>query len=409
MVAHAGAGREHRQRRLLERDRDDAGALGQLLARPQEERDAGPAPVVDEALQRDEGLGVGLARDPGDVLVAVELTAHDVLGQDRQHRAEDLVLLLADGPRLQRRRRLHRGEGQHLEQVGDDHVAVGAGRLVEVGAGLEPEGLRDVDLDVVDVVAVPDRLEQPVGEAEREDVLRRLLAEEVVDPEDLVLVEHLVQAGVQAAGASEVGAERLLHDDPAALDQPRLGELGHDGERRLGRDAQVVQPARALPQLGLGLLDRLAQRDGARAARHPLGALGQVAQVLLADVVAAVAGGSRWRRARGTPRGPSPPARWRRRGGRPSARSAAGASAPAGACAWTGPPWRRRARRSWRRSWRQPAPARPSCHHESDREVGAVVTPGTGWGVLQAAKDPPCTRQSLPTLAAFRPWGSSAG
>ena len=45
------------------------------------------------------------------------------------------------------------------------------------------------DLDVVDVVAVPDRLEQPVGEAEREHVLDGLLAQVVVDAEDLVLVE----------------------------------------------------------------------------------------------------------------------------------------------------------------------------------------------------------------------------
>ena len=76
--------------------------------------------------------------------------------------------------------------------MGDDHVAVGAGALVERGAALEPERLGHVDLHVVDEVAVPDRLEEPVGEAEGQDVLGRLLAQEVVDPEDLVLVEDLV-------------------------------------------------------------------------------------------------------------------------------------------------------------------------------------------------------------------------
>jgi hypothetical protein len=84
------------------------------------------------------------------------------------------------------RRRLHRHEGEDLEQVRDDHVAVGAGLLVEAGAPAEAERLGHVDLHVVDEVAVPDRLEQAVGEAEGEDVLRRLLAEEVVDAEDLV-------------------------------------------------------------------------------------------------------------------------------------------------------------------------------------------------------------------------------
>ena len=55
------------------------------------------------------------------------------------------------------------------------------------------ERLRHVDLDVVDEVAVPDRLEQAVAEAEGQNVLRRLLAEEMVDAEDLVLGEDLVQ------------------------------------------------------------------------------------------------------------------------------------------------------------------------------------------------------------------------
>ena len=54
--------------------------------------------------------------------------------------------------------------------------------------------------DVGDGVAVPDRLEQAVREAEREDVLGRLLAQEVVDPEDLLLGEHLVQLRVELDG-----------------------------------------------------------------------------------------------------------------------------------------------------------------------------------------------------------------
>jgi len=69
--------------------------------------------------------------------------------------------------------------------VGDHHVAIRPGRLIEGGTHAEPERLRNVDLHMIDEVAVPDRLEQPVGEAECEDVLRRLLAQEVVDAEDL--------------------------------------------------------------------------------------------------------------------------------------------------------------------------------------------------------------------------------
>jgi hypothetical protein len=59
--------------------------------------------------------------------------------------------------------------------VGDDHVLVRPGRLVEVGPAVQAEGLGDVDLDVIDEVAVPDRLEQAVGEPEGQDVERGLL------------------------------------------------------------------------------------------------------------------------------------------------------------------------------------------------------------------------------------------
>jgi hypothetical protein len=45
---------------------------------------------------------------------------------------------------------------------------------------------------VVDVVAVPERLEDGVGEAEDQQVLHRLLAQVVVDAVDLLLVEDFV-------------------------------------------------------------------------------------------------------------------------------------------------------------------------------------------------------------------------
>ena len=101
------------------------------------------------------------------------------------------------------------------------HVAIGAGLLVEADPVADVERLRHVDLHVVDEIAVPDRLEQAVGEAEGEDVLRRLLAEKMVDAEDLVLGEHLVQRVVERDRAFEVGAERLFHDDRATRRRAR--------------------------------------------------------------------------------------------------------------------------------------------------------------------------------------------
>ena len=191
--------------------------------------------------------------------------------------------------RLERGRRLHRGEREDLEQVGHDHVAVGAGRLVEVAALGQAERLGHVDLDVGDVVPVPDRLEQAVGEAEGEDVLGRLLAQEVVDPEDLLLVEDLVQLGVERDGRGVVGAERLLHDDPAAHDQAGLEDGAHRGERGLRRHRQVVQPlVDVTGQQLLGPGDGLAQGERPGRERHEVEALGELVPVGVAHLAGAV-------------------------------------------------------------------------------------------------------------------------
>ncbi len=136
-----------------------------------------------------------------------------------------------------------------------DHVAVRAGLFVEGRALDETERLRHVDLHVIDEVAVPDGLEQAVREAEREDVLRRLLAEEVVDAEDLVFAENLVQPRVQLHRARKVGAERLLHDDARALHEARLAERPYRRERRAGRHAQVMQQPALAGERGLRALD----------------------------------------------------------------------------------------------------------------------------------------------------------
>ena len=82
---------------------------------------------------------------------------------------------------------------QQLHQVVLQHVAQRAGIVVVVGAVLDADRLGHGDLHVVDEVAVPQRLDQGVGEAEHQQVLHRLLAEVVIDAVDLLLVEMLVQ------------------------------------------------------------------------------------------------------------------------------------------------------------------------------------------------------------------------
>ena len=152
--------------------------------------------------------------------------------------------------------------------MGDDHVAIGAGLLVKADAIADIESLRHVDLHVVDEIAVPDRLEQAVAEAEGEDVLRRLLAEEMVDAEDLVLGEHFVQRVVERDRALEIGAERLFHNDARALGEIGLAQHLDRRQRGVRRHAHVVDALGLLVEGLLRLLDRLLESAGAGRHRH---------------------------------------------------------------------------------------------------------------------------------------------
>ena len=151
-----------------------------------------------------------------------------------------------------------------------DDVAEDPRLLVELPAPLDAERLGDGDLDVVDVAPVPERLEDAVAEAEHQDVLRRLLAEVVVDPEDLALAEGGADGLVQRAGRGEVVAERLLDDEPRpgarrvdGVDEPRLAEARGGGADARGRDREVVEPVPREAALGLEGLEARLQVDEA--------------------------------------------------------------------------------------------------------------------------------------------------
>ena len=122
---------------------------------------------------------------------------------------------------------------------------------------------------MVDVLAAPHRLEDRVREAEDQDVLDRLLAEVVVDAEDLVLGELLVHEPVQLARGLPAAAERLLDDDAHprhdlgvadAHDHLLPRQVLHDArvQARGNREVGEAPPRHRL--LPLPLLQALAQR-----------------------------------------------------------------------------------------------------------------------------------------------------
>ena len=122
------------------------------------------------------------------------------------------------------------------------HVAQRAGRVVIAAAAADGERFRDRDLDVVDVVAIPDRLEQAVGEAQHQDVLHRLLAEIMIDAENLILFEDAEQFLVERLRRGEIGAERLFDDDapPGAVLFAAPGRIRRDGSRSARKPAGGV-------------------------------------------------------------------------------------------------------------------------------------------------------------------------
>ena len=173
-----------------------------------------------------------------------------------------------------------------------DDVAGGADAVVVARAAADADVLGHRDLHVVDVVGVPDRLEHLVGEPEREEVLDRLLAEVVVDPEDAVRREDVLDDRVELPGRREVVAEGLLDDDAAP--RPGLGRgeagplelLAHGGERA-GRDREVERVVAAgaalLVELGDGLGEQVEGGVVVEAAGDEADALGEGAPHLLAE------------------------------------------------------------------------------------------------------------------------------
>ena len=113
--------------------------------------------------------------------------------------------------------------------------------VVERAAALDPEVLRHRDLDALDVVAVPEGLQEGVHEAEEEHVDDRPLPEVVVDAEDRRL-RKLRARGCGSAPAPKRGrcrrASRRRRGRPSRSPRP---ELLDDPSEQHGRNGEVVR------------------------------------------------------------------------------------------------------------------------------------------------------------------------
>ncbi len=122
------------------------------------------------------------------------------------------------------------------------------------------------DLDVVDEVAVPQRLDHQVGKAEYQQVLHRLLGKVVIDAIDLLLVEVAVHQLIQSLRTFQIHAERLLNHKAVQASRPiqaRRGKIAGDGAEVLGLDREIKHDIRAHAGLGLAeFLEQTPERPG---------------------------------------------------------------------------------------------------------------------------------------------------
>ena len=85
--------------------------------------------------------------------------------------------------------------------------------------------------------------------------MRGLLAQEVIDPEDVLLVEASVDQVVELLRRCGIGAERLLHDESAALWQPGV-------DQRLDRVGEERRREREVHHRGAGVVEDDGERLG---------------------------------------------------------------------------------------------------------------------------------------------------
>src|SRR5262245_33848684 len=137
----------------------------QRFSSPDVERDTLPAPGIHVQLQGDEGFDFRIRRHTVFVLVATKLAANNCLYLQRGTRLQDLNLFVADGFTIGSNGWLHRQVHQDLKQVILNDITDRAGLIIECPPALNAEVFRHRYLYALDLVAVPERLQNCILEA----------------------------------------------------------------------------------------------------------------------------------------------------------------------------------------------------------------------------------------------------
>src|SRR4029077_9587014 len=137
----------------------------QRLPGPDVERDALPAPGINVQLQRGECFTLRIGGHAVFLPVTTKLTANKILCLQRPNSFQDLNLFVAYRFTIGSHWWLHRQVRQDLKQVILNHVANRAGLIIERAAALNSEAFRHGYLYALDLIAVPERLQNCILEA----------------------------------------------------------------------------------------------------------------------------------------------------------------------------------------------------------------------------------------------------
>ncbi len=109
---------------------------------------------------------------------------------DGPEAAEDFHLGVAHHVGIERVGRFHRDQTEQLKHMVLYHVAQAPRLLRSSWPGPDAFRFAHRDLHMVDILVVPDRLEDAVGEPHDHEILDRLFAQIMIDAENLRFVEH---------------------------------------------------------------------------------------------------------------------------------------------------------------------------------------------------------------------------
>src|SRR5499426_3323118 len=122
-----------------------------------------------------------------------------------------------------------------------DDVTDRARLLIKSTPPLDAEVLGHGDLHTLNMVAIPERFQERIGEAEEEQVVHRPLAQVMVDAEDRLLVEGAEQRAVERLRRKAIMTERFFNDDASAVRAASFAQLFHNRLEQPRRDGEIVR------------------------------------------------------------------------------------------------------------------------------------------------------------------------